>query len=274
MPLSAAADATVAHLAVYFRVIRRRTPQLCVLGRRRDSWVMSDGIPEGSRDHPVRAERFWDLVGPQDRLTIERAGTRASHPRGTMLLREGEPAGSVLILLSGHVAVVATGIGGRQSLLAFRGPGDVLGELAAVDHGVRSASVSTLEPVDVLRVPVADFVALLTSRVSVTYALLRVVGSRLRVTNVRRVEHRDRTTTQRVSALLAELAVDHGRPRPGSMVIDLPFSQQELAVMAGASREQVVRALRLLRDEGAIGTGRRKISILRPELLGPHAGLR
>jgi CRP-like cAMP-binding protein len=230
-----------------------------------------DGPAATPLAEPVRPERFWDLLSPYERSVVERSGVKQRHPYGTVLLREGEPARSVLVLLSGRVKIVAAGSGGRPSLLAVRVPGDILGELAAVDDGRRSASVLALEPVDVLRVPADRFVAILRSHAPIAYALLRVVGSRLRVANLRRVERRESLTTQRVAVVLSELAAEHGRMSTDTLTISLQFSQEELAMMAGASREQVVRSLRTLRDAGVIATGRQRVSVLRPDVLGHWA---
>lgn len=218
-----------------------------------------------------RADRFWDLLDPAQRAVVQRAGVRHGHPAGTVLLREGEPAESVLILLSGRVKVVAVGASGHQGLLAIRRPGDILGELAAVDNRPRSATVVASESVDVLRVLVPDFIDILKTHAAIAYALLRVVSTRLRVANLRRVENGETTVAQRVAITLAELAVDHGTLADGTVDITLPLSQDELAMMVGASREAVVRALRVLRSEGIINTGRQRITLLRPDVLGLRA---
>lgn len=48
----------------------------------------------------------------------------------------------------------------------------------------------------------------------------------------------------------------------------MPFGQDDIARMAGASREAVVRALKSLRTDNVISTGRQRITILQPEALG------
>jgi CRP/FNR family transcriptional regulator, cyclic AMP receptor protein len=54
----------------------------------------------------------------------------------------------VFVLRSGRVKVSAVASSGRQVLLAFRGPGDLVGELSALDERPRSASIVALEPVE------------------------------------------------------------------------------------------------------------------------------
>jgi CRP/FNR family cyclic AMP-dependent transcriptional regulator len=217
---------------------------------------------------PERPERFWNLLDLPQREVLEKAGHRHVHPAGTVLLSEGSEAESVLVLLAGRVKVVAVGVRGHQSLLAIRLPGDVLGELAAVDERRRSASVVALEPIEVLRIPLAGFVDILRSQPGIAYALLRVVSTKLRIANLRRVQTGETTVAERVAVTLAELAADHGRLQSSEITITLPISQDELAHMVGGSREAVVRALRVLREEGVVRTERQQVTLLRPDLLG------
>ena len=217
---------------------------------------------------------FWEMLRPAERSVLLSIGVRHGHPAGTTLLREGEPAASVLVLLSGRVKVIATGASGAQGLLAIRAPGDVLGELAAVDEGMRSATVVAVDPIDVLRLPVARFQEILRTEAGVAYALLRTLSTKLRLADRRRVELSE-PTNRRIATLLSELAVDHGVIDAGAITISLPVSQDDLAMMIGASREAVVRALRELRSDGVLSTGRQQIVVLLPEELADRArGLR
>lgn len=210
------------------------------------------------------------LDAPQ-KEAIERVATRHAHPAGTVLMHEGASARSVLILRSGRVKVVATGRNGRRALLAIRIPGDVIGEMSAVDGRPRSATVVALDPVQLLRVPDDSFARLLAGQPGVALGLLAVVVGRLRLANMRRTEYGDTTVADRLTVLLTELAERHGEMSPTGITLGLPVGQEELAEMVGGSREAVVRALRALRKDGILATGRRRITILQPELLGYRA---
>lgn len=78
---------------------------------------------------------------------IVRAGTRVSLPESWPLIHERTPGDACYILLAGTVAIYA----GREQV-ARLGPGEVVGELALTTGRLRSATVSTLEPVDLLRI--------------------------------------------------------------------------------------------------------------------------
>jgi CRP/FNR family cyclic AMP-dependent transcriptional regulator len=231
------------------------------------------GVPmarDGIAVHP-QPEHLWALLGAPQRAVLENAGRRHEHPAGTVLFQEGAPSGSALVLQSGRVTVTATGPAGSRGLLAIRVPGDIIGELAAIDRKPRSATVTAIDSVQVLRLASDRFAEVLSAHPMIALAVLKVVISRLRIANWRLVEFGETTVGQRVALMLAKLAAEHGEIIAGTTAISLSFGQEEIARMVGGSRETVVRALRVLRTEGIIRTGRRRITILQPEILGARA---
>jgi len=76
---------------------------------------------------------------------IAAGGVVQSHPRNTVLIREGEEGDSLFIVLSGRVKVYASNDAGREVVIDFHGPGEYVGEMS-LDGAPRSASVVTTEP--------------------------------------------------------------------------------------------------------------------------------
>lgn len=223
---------------------------------------------------PVVRRSLWNLLEEPERAVLAAEGSVFDHARGTELLQEGAPSGSAYVLLRGRVKVLAQAAGGMPRILAIRVPGDVIGELAAVDGGNRSATVVAVDPVRVLRIPADRFNRMLRTNPVIAHALLVVVIGRLRMANHWRVEYGDTTVAERVATVLAQLAAEHGRVAEHGIAITVPVSQEDLAGMVAGSREAVVRALRELREKGVISTGRRRIVIHEPEILGLFTGPR
>jgi CRP/FNR family transcriptional regulator, cyclic AMP receptor protein len=205
---------------------------------------------------------FWGAVGAEAAADLRaRSGPRA-FARGQALMHVGQVPREVLVLLAGRVKVSATTAAGRTVLLAFRGPGDLVGELAALDDEPRSASVVALEPVQALAVGRDEFRAFLVERPAVALVLLSELTSRLRDADAKRVQLAAYTTVGRVAFCLLELCERFGEGGDGAVEILLPLSQEELASWAGASIESVGRALQTMRRLGWIETGRRAIRVL------------
>jgi signal transduction histidine kinase len=100
-------------------------------------------------------------------------------PAGAMLIREGEQADALYVVLSGEMDV--TKRSGRSDIpVAHVGPGALQGELAALEGGRRLASVTATEPAEVLRIPVSAVRELLGAGPDVALAVIRTAVSRLR----------------------------------------------------------------------------------------------
>jgi CRP-like cAMP-binding protein len=151
---------------------------------------------------------------------------------------------------------------GHEAILAFRGAGELIGELALIDQGPHSSTVIAIEPVEALIVPARDFRAFLEGRPAAAVALMRMVVDRFRDTDRRLVEFTASDALARVASRLLELAETHGERSDRGLTIAVPLSQEELAGWAGCSVKAVVNALQTLRRLGLVETARRQITIL------------
>jgi CRP/FNR family cyclic AMP-dependent transcriptional regulator len=215
---------------------------------------------------------FWSLLNEDDQHALERVATRRSYPRGSIVYHRGDDATSVLVLLEGRVKITAPSVDGHEAVLAFRGPGDLVGELGAIDGRPRAASVATLEPVTALACARSEFSALLASRPAVGVAMLQIVVARLRGADAERADFGAHDVLGRVARRLCELADRFGNQQEGDIEITLPLTQEELAAWCGASREAVSKALTTIRNLGWIETGRRTVLVTDIDALRTYAG--
>src|SRR5438445_7389148 len=88
-------------------------------------------------------------VGPHlaARSALSSAGTPRSFEAHALLFKQGETADCVLLIETGHVKIVYQDPQGRQTVLGVRGPGDLIGEFAALTGSARTAGVVALQPV-------------------------------------------------------------------------------------------------------------------------------
>lgn len=207
-------------------------------------------------------EEFLASLDDAGRAALAARGRHRRWPAGSSLFLEGDRSSTVVVVVSGRVKVFSITEQGEEVLLAVRGPGALLGELSAVDGSPRAATVAALEPVVALVVPGPDFEAFLSTHPGAAMALLRLVTSRLRDADRKRVEFGAFDIASRVAGRLVELADRFGEPAPDGVRIPVPLSQDELAGWVGASREAVAKALRVLRDRGLVTTGRRTMTVL------------
>lgn len=182
---------------------------------------------------------------------FEGARTLALRP-GMALFHEGDASERVILLASGRVKIATTSADGVETVLAYRGPGAVLGELAAVDGGSHVATVSVVEPGEALVLPAGRFIAALGGQPGLALDLLRAVVARLREADLHRAEFATLDVAGRVAKRLLELAAEGGEPVRGGIRIRHQLSQRELAGWVGASREAVNKALAQMDAAGVI----------------------
>jgi CRP-like cAMP-binding protein len=216
---------------------------------------------------------FVDQLARADRERLLGLGTRRRYRRGTALFFEGDRSDHVVVVLEGRVRVSVAGADGRDLVIAVRGPGDLLGEFAAIERGVpRSATAHAIEPLLVQVVSADAFEAFLEQTPQAAVTLLRTLTRRLRESSRTQMEFGSYDTIARVARRLDELVAEHGEATSDGVRIALPLTQEELAGWVGASRESVARALRSLRDRGVISTSRRAVVVHDHDALSRYTG--
>lgn len=216
---------------------------------------------------------FAALLDDGERAALRRNARAVRFPAGVRLLHQGEPGDKVLVIERGRAKVSYVTGAGRELVLRFCGPGELVGELAVLDGGPRLSSVVALEPVEALVIPAGDFRKLLYDQPGIAWCLLGMLSTRFRDADLKRVEFGASDTVGRLAARLVELGERYGEQSERGLHIDLPLSQEELGAWTGASRAGVAAALRTLRQLGWIETGRRHIIVIDLEALRRRATL-
>jgi CRP-like cAMP-binding protein len=223
-------------------------------------------------NHEVTADStFLDNLDATDRTALLAVTRERTLSSGDLLFRHGESGASFAVLLAGRFKLVSRASSGRGVLLGLRGPGDLIGEIAILDHGSRTADVVAVESA---RVGVGSADALrriVAERPTVLLALCRNLNRRLRESDEARVELAALTGHARVAVRLVQLGLRYGEPTERGLAIALPLSQDEIADWTGLSRPAVARALAEFRRAGLVVTGRRSLTLPDPARLRAFA---
>lgn len=174
----------------------------------------------------------------------------------------------------GSVKVLLTSVGGREVVLDVMEPGDLLGELSAIDAGERSATAIALTNVEVLAVPQAVFQRRLENDAALTLYLLRMLTARIRGASRRQLEFGSSDALGRLCHRILELIDRQGQEGlhdDGMATVTVPMSQQDLAAWAGLSREAVVKAMHTMKRLSWIETNGRQITVLQLDALTQRA---
>ncbi len=202
---------------------------------------------------PAEIERALSCLGASVR----------QYAKDAAILKEGDPAEYIGIVLSGSVRIMRTDIFGNRSILAKAGPMDVFGEaLACADTAVM--------PVDVVAAEETSAVLISAARIAKTCAnacvfhsrmivnLLHIVASKNIMMN-RKLEVTSKRSTR--DKLLTYLMIQ--AKMAGGDTFTIPFDRQELADYLEVDRSGLSAEISRLRREGIIENYRSDFTILK-----------
>ncbi|MEV4182837.1 Crp/Fnr family transcriptional regulator [Streptosporangium canum] len=208
---------------------------------------------------PVR-ERLLDL------------GTVTQRAAGRDLIRQGAVDDIVFVLMEAITKITARAENGSQVLLAVRVSGDIVGDMAALSGGPRSATVTTCRRSTICAIRGPIFLDFLRRSPEAGLALSRLIGDRLRWANERRLDFAGYDAGIRLARLLLTLSARHGRWGSGELDMGVPLTQAELGELIGAKEVTVQKALRELAERGLIRRVRRGVVITGVAELAELAG--
>ncbi|WP_436794724.1 Crp/Fnr family transcriptional regulator [Actinospongicola halichondriae] len=185
-----------------------------------------------------------------------RLGRERSFAAGAHMTMWGADERGVVAIVTGVCKVVNTTSEGREALATVRGPGEVLGEIAALTGSPRSSSVIALSPVEAVLVNGAEFDRWLDEAPGAGRKLATLLAVRLAETTRFGIAARLRVDTRVADRIL--FLVDRFAPPTQSSQIELETSltHEDLAAWVGATRAVTTRAMGALRDRGLLDFGR------------------
>lgn len=183
--------------------------------------------------------------------------------RGEVIFHQGDPGDALHVILAGRVKISSPSDSGVEAILATLRPGEFFGALALLDGAPRSASATAIEATETIVLPRDRFRALVDgSGVVRDHVFSELARELRRLTNhVEELHFLD--IAGRLAARLARLAEDHGIREPdGSVRLDGPITQGELAAMVGSTRQSVNKLLGMFIDDGLVRLERDAIVVI------------
>jgi HEAT repeat protein len=127
----------------------------------------------------LREVPIFNELSPEDLKRIAEIAQEEWYPKDTVLIRQGEEGSVMYVIVDGRLEVRHSK-DGREEVLAERGRGDFVGEMAIIDSAPRAASLCTLTDARVLVIDDVTFKGILHERPEVSFAVMRSLSRRLR----------------------------------------------------------------------------------------------
>lgn len=203
---------------------------------------------------------FWDLSDDELELISDKMVHKVFDSAKMIVLEESEGE-QCFFVTKGSVKITRQGKKGREVILAILNAGDFFGEMSLLDGDGRSANVVALEASEVLTLARNEFLDILEKYPKISICLLEELTHRLRKSDQQIESLSLSDVEQRIGITLIRLAEELGTIKQGSVTItNLPF-QQDIANMAGTSRETVSRTFKLLEEKGLLSRQGRHLVI-------------
>jgi CRP-like cAMP-binding protein len=196
---------------------------------------------------------YLDTLGAAAAARLAAGVREVAFRRGSVLFLEGDQPGAVFLVRSGLVRLFVTELDGSETTVRIAGVGELVGELAIVDAGPRSASAIALRPVTAFRIPADRFAAELPEPGSVARNVMCGLVALVRENTRRLVIERSHRLESIVARLLGE---------DPSLLHSI--TQGELAGLLGVSRQSLNQILRAWERTGIVGRRDGRMDLVDP----------
>ncbi len=214
-----------------------------------------------------RTLRMFCNLTPDALTHFDSIGIQMSHARGAKLFSEGDAARNVFVMCSGQVKISSTSRDGKTMILKIGGPGDVLGLSAVLANVPYEVTAEAIEPCHVKGIRKQEFIDFLAKHgIASMHAAQSLSGEYLTVFQ----DAKRLALSGSAAGRLARLLLDWGRSvacgKP-EMRFTMALTHEEIANMAGTSRETVTRLLNQFRRSQFIAIKGTSLTILKPDEL-------
>lgn len=227
---------------------------------------MASLAPRAKRDLLAGVSLFAGLEARELEALVRVARTRSLASREE-LFHKGDPGAQFYVVVSGRLKVLTTSLDGDDVVFSIAGPGEVIGEVALLTGLPRTATVTAIEPCELLALDRRDLLTVLRQDPEVAIKLLAVLARRLGRVSEFVEDTLFLNLPIRLAKKLMRFARSDGEEVRDGLRIDLKLSQEEWGDLVGATREAVNKQLRGWALEGLIRLEKGYVVILRPDEL-------
>ena len=196
---------------------------------------------------------LFAALSPDDLSQVALELHERTFQAGQLIFARGDPGRDIYLVLDGRVRLSIMSADGRALAFSHASKGQVFGEIAALDGGLRTADATALSPVRAMVLSRASLLRLIKAKPMVAAAAIEFLCNKLRVTSEQLEEVALNPIEVRLARfLLHTLRMKHQLAAVAPVSVDIGMSQGELALLIGTSRQSVNAGLTTLERSGAV----------------------
>lgn len=203
-------------------------------------------------DALLRGTELFGALDEDLRAECARRFRHQTFPAGQTIFLAGDPGRHAYLVSSGLIRLSLSSASGREFNVHIAAPGDLVGEIAILDGGPRTAHAVTLTGVTAYVLGADDFEELLAAHPQLAKAVIGLLCRRMRNTLGKLEDVTLYTVEVRLARFILHAMDDRDEGRGQSRELTLDYSQSELARLIGTTRSKLNVSLRLLEADGVL----------------------
>lgn len=215
---------------------------------------------------------LFNAMPPDQMEELDRITRMSAVKKKETIYLPGDSSRQVYLLKSGRVKIARISEEGREVTFALLEPGEIFGELEALDDLPRDTLAEALDDSELCIMQQDTFLTLIRSKPELSFRLTKLIGFRMRQIESRVEDLVFRDVPYRLAHLLLQLSKDYGKETPQGILLKIKITHQEIANLIGSIRETVSTILGDFKKEGLITFDGRKVILLKPDLLKNRVG--
>lgn len=194
-------------------------------------------------------------------------GYKNAYPPGITLFREGDPAATCYLVLTGRLKLTKLHEEGKEFLVRYVPSGQVAAAIALFAGKNYPVTAQVIDRAEIIGWDRNTMMNLLLSHPQLAVNMMRVVIERLEELQRRHLELHAERAEQRIARALLRIMNQSGRKTEEGILIDFRLSRQDLADYTGTTLYTVSRTLSSWEKQGWIASGRERIVVIDPHAL-------
>jgi len=198
----------------------------------------------------------------EEQAILKAHQTSRVYEKGEIIFREGAIPSGIYYINRGKVKKYREDPEGNRQIIYVANTGEWVGYHAVLSDERYPDSAAALEKSSLSFIPRQDFLALLEQSKTFNNRLLRALSHEFTVLVNNVTLHARRPVRQRLALQLVLLREKYKDTQKAGAPVEISLSQEDLANLAGTTREHIARVLTVFKEQGIINTKNRKIIVL------------
>ena len=207
------------------------------------------------RTHPL----FRHLV-EQELQEIMLNKITETYKRGSVVYQEGNRMKGFCCVQSGIIKIYQTGFDGKEQIIRFAKPGDIMGYRSVVSNEPACTTTEVIEEAVLCHIPTEILLNLVKTNGNFAVELMKLTCKELGEANSYITDIAQKTVKERLAEILIHLDDEFGVDSQG--VLKISLTREELSNIVGTATESIIRLLSEFKSQAYIEIDGRKIKIL------------